>query len=288
MGFEFSNKINHISFIKDFTSESVYILGLLWADGYINKKSNAISIECNREDIDFFYPIFKETGEYNLYYRHRKNRKEQGIINCSSYELSNFLKDNDYLEKSLLSPNKILSKIPENLIHYFYLGWSDGDGCFYYNTKKTLIQFIISGSYEQDWSSLINICKKLEINYKVDRFMTNKNHKYSRFLIHRNEDILNFGNFIYSGKNLGLSRKFEKFFEIKQYIMGKKTNLFQCFDKNNILVKNFNSLKTASDWVNKGKYVGGSINDCIIGRQPTAYGYIWKKIKTELPPIHQF
>jgi hypothetical protein len=61
--------------------------------------------------------------------------------------------------------------------------------------------------------------------------------------------------------------------------MEKKTTLFQCFDKNNNLINNFDSLKSASDWVAKKKYVGGSINDCIIGRQPTAYGYIWKKIK---------
>jgi len=288
MGLKFSNKINHTLFTKDFTPESVYILGLLWADGYINKNSNSITIECVKEDINFFYPVFKETGEYNLYYRHRKNRKEQGIINCSSYELSNFLKDNDYLEKSMLSPYKILSKIPENLIHYFYLGWSDGDGCFYYNTKKTLIQFIISGSHEQDWSSLINICEKLKIKYKIDRFITNKNNKYSRFLIHRNEDILKFGNFLYLGKKIGLSRKFEKFCDIKYYILERKSHRFQCFDKNNNLINNFDSLKSASDWINNGRYVGGSINDCIVGRQPTAYGYIWKKIKTELPPIHEF
>ena len=288
MGFQFSNKIKHTLFTKDFTPESVYILGLLWADGHINKKSNSISIECNRDDIDFFYSVFKETGEYNLYYRHRKNRKEQGVINCSSYELSNFLKENNYMEKSLLSPNKILSKIPENLIHYFFLGWSDGDGCFYHNTKKTLIQFIISGSYEQDWSSLTNICEKLKINFKIDRFTTNKNHKYSRFLIYRNEDILNFGNFIYSGKNLGLSRKFEKFFEIKKYIIEKQNIRFQCLNKEGEIINEFDSLKSASDWIARGRYVGGSINDSIVGRQPTAYGYTWKKIKIELPPIHQF
>jgi intein-encoded DNA endonuclease-like protein len=93
-------------------------------------------LACVKEDIDYFYSIFKTTGEYNLYYRKRENRREQGLINCSSLELSNFLKSNDYLIKSVASPTKILLNIPEEFQSYFYLGFSDGDGCFYYNTKK--------------------------------------------------------------------------------------------------------------------------------------------------------
>ena len=92
MSFKFSNKVNYKLFTETLTKESSYILGLLWADGSVHKKSNSISIECVREDINNFYPIFETVGEFNLYYRDRENRRPQGTINCSSLELSNFLK----------------------------------------------------------------------------------------------------------------------------------------------------------------------------------------------------
>lgn len=281
MSLKYSNKVNYKLFTETLTKESSYILGLLWADGSINKKSNSISIECVSEDINNFYPIFESVGEFNLYYRNRENRKPQGIINCSSLGLSNFLKENDYTNKSLSSPTKILYIIPENLHRYFFLGWSDGDGCFYHSKDFKTIQYVMSGSYDQDWSSLEKICNELKIKYKIDKITTTKNHKHSRFIFCKNEDILKFGTFIY-GENydLGLKRKYEKYKSIKNYADSKETYTYTCY-KNNEMVKSFDSLKSASDWVNRGRYVGGSINNCIIGRQPTAYGYKWYKVKTQ-------
>jgi hypothetical protein len=281
MGFKFSNKINHKLFTENLTKESCYILGLLWADGTISKKGNSISIECLKEDVDSFYPIFKTVGDFNYYTRQREGRSPQSTLNCSSLELSTFLKENDYTNKSLVSPNKILKIIPENLQKYFYLGWSDGDGCFYISDDLKTKQYVMSGTYNQDWSMLEDLCKKLDIFYIINKFKTKKGHSYSRFLIARNDGILSFGNFIYDDKNdLGLKRKFDKFNSIKNYITEKKTYTFICY-KNDEKVMEFNSLKSASDWLNKGRYVGGSINDSTIGRQKTAYGYKWEKIRNQ-------
>jgi hypothetical protein len=276
---KFSKKINYELFTTNFTPESVYILGLLWADGYLEKKSNLIRLECVMEDILEFYPVFMTTGEFSLSKRQRLNRKEQGIINGSSLELSNFLKENDYSEKTFLSPTKILKLIPIDLLKFFYLGWSDGDGCFYNNKNYNCIQFIISGSYNQNWESLITLCDELKITYKIDRFITKKSHRYSRFLINRNEDILKFGNFIYTETNIGLKRKKDKFNSIKTYINEKNSSVFVCYDRMGNEVNRFKTLKLASDWLNRGRYVGSSIRDSIIGRQPTAYNYIWKEFK---------
>ena len=108
------NIINTSLFTNDFTPESVYILGLLWADGYTDKKSNRVSIECVKDDIEYFYPIFQTTGDFKLSERQRPNRRLQGTISKSSLELSTFLKENDYGDKSLSSPNKIISRIPKD------------------------------------------------------------------------------------------------------------------------------------------------------------------------------
>jgi hypothetical protein len=279
MGFISTEKINYDLFIKNYTPESSYILGLLWADGHINKKSNSINIECVKEDIDIFYPIFQKTGNFNLYYRNRLNRKPQGIINCSSLNLSQFLKINDYSNKSQLSPNKILSSIPKELKHYFFRGWVDGDGCFYYNKKLHLMEFIMSGTYNQDWSSLIILCEKLNINYKISQITTKKGHQHSRFLIKKKTDIVIFGNFIYKENTFGLKRKYDKFLPIKENLENEIKKRILCYNKDNQLIKEFNSLSSASLWLDKGRNVSSDINDCIKKRQKTALGYKWEMIK---------
>lgn len=279
MPFISTEKINFQLFTENFTPESVYILGLLWADGYVNKKTNAISLECVEDDICVFYSIFQQTGNFNLYHRNRKNRKPQGIINCSSFNLSTFLKNNDYLNKSILSPMKILSLIPETLKNYFYRGWVDGDGCFYYNKKLHLMEFVMSGQYEQDWSSLISLCEKLEINYKISNIKTKKGHKHSRFLIKKKQDIVKFGNYIYQGKTFGLQRKYDRFLPMKENLENRQKKKILCYDKNNELINEFHTLTSASLWLNKGRNVSGDINDCIKKRQKTALGYKWEMIR---------
>ena len=44
MGFKVIEKINYNLFTKNYTPESVYILGLIWADGYINKKQMLLAL----------------------------------------------------------------------------------------------------------------------------------------------------------------------------------------------------------------------------------------------------
>lgn len=276
MGFKTIENINYNLFIKNYTPESVYILGLIWADGYVSKKTNSITVECIKNDIDIFFPIFQKTGNYNLYYRQRKNRQEQGIINVSSFNLSNFLKENDYLLKSKLSPNKILSLIPNELKNYFFRGWVDGDGCFYINEKTSASEFVMSGSFEQDWVSLTILCESLNINYKITNIITNSTNKHSRFLIKKKQDVVKLGEYLYQGKNFGLQRKYNKFLLIKEKI--NKTKIL-CLDLDGTLVKNFDSLKLASIWLNKNRNVSGDISDCIKNRQKTAFGYKWEKIK---------
>lgn len=278
MGFEFSKKINYEYFITNFTPESVYILGLLWADGTINKKGNGISIECIEGDMDYFYKIFQTTGNYGFYTRNRINRKTQKTIACSSKELSIFLKENDYTIKSNSSPTKILDKIPIHLKKYFFIGWSDGDGCFYYNENQYVTQYVMSGSYDQDWSSLSIQCEKLSVKFKINRIITKLGHKHSSFRISNMSDTIKFGDFLYENYKIGLKRKYDKFNLIKDYFMKRKSTKILCYNKNNEKIMEFDSLISASSWVNKKRNVSSDINDACAGRQKTAFGFIWEKI----------
>jgi hypothetical protein len=279
MANQLSTKINHECFISNQTPESAYILGLLWADGYVSKTTNSINIQCLKEDIDYFYPIFQTTGKYNIYYKKQSlNNKMSGTINCSSSHLHSFLKENDYFTKSISSHSKILSTLPQNLHSYFLLGLSDGDGCFYINMKHHLFQWTITSTYEQEWNSIEEIFSKLNLKYRINR-VKNGNGGYSQFQINGPQNLLKLGEFLYSGE-LGLKRKRDKFENIKTYLEEKSYKIL-CYDKQYNLVSEFDSLAEASRWVGKPRNVSSDIRDACLGKQSTAFGYIWKKIKSE-------
>lgn len=269
-----TERIDYDLFIKNFTPESVYILGLLWADGHVRKNTNGIGIECMSTDMEYFCTVFNKTGNYNITHRHRENRQPQTIINFFSLILSNFLKENDYTLKSKGSPTKILEKIPHELQFYFFLGWTDGDGCFYHSKNMEITQFCMCGAYEQDWTALSNLCYELKITYYISNFVTVKNHRYSRFLISKN-DIRKFGNYIYQNNNFGLSRKRLKYEIIKTHISKNTFEVF-CYDLNDNFINKFDNFLSASQWINPLKDSRRRIREACQGKWRTSCGYQWK------------
>jgi len=77
--------------------------------------------------------IFNSTGKWRYYNISRNQWKPILSAVVNNRLLYEFLVDNDYKLKSYNSADKILSKIPNSLHHYFFRGLIDGDGCFYLN-----------------------------------------------------------------------------------------------------------------------------------------------------------
>jgi len=214
MGLKKNKNIDMGMFLNIEDSNLVYLLGLLWADGTMY--NSTVVLECVIEDADVFEGYFKKICKYKSYIRNRGHRTQKSL-NIGSSDLFRFLVEHDYDKKSYISPNKILSKIPDNLKYYFYRGILDGDGCFYYNKKAYLSQFSISGSYEQDWGYMVNLCDILGIKkYRIDKH-SNKKGVGSMFRIVNKKEISIIGNYIYhnyDNDNIGLPRKYDKFLEI--------------------------------------------------------------------------
>jgi hypothetical protein len=215
---------NPTYFIDEMTKESVYILGLLWADGSLgNDKNCDIRVEIVKEDLDKLSEIFKKTGKWNYYERTRNKWKPIASFVINNRTFFNFLIENDYKNKSLVSPFKIIDIIPENLKHYFFRGLIDGDGCFYINQKQYTYQFTITSSYEQDWSYLENLLKNYDIKYSICKRQsinkkTEKMNRSSVLRITNKNDIKKFGEFIYKdydSDQMGLNRKYKIFEQIK-------------------------------------------------------------------------
>jgi hypothetical protein len=210
--------VSIVNFTSNLTKESVYVLGLLWADGYINKgnRNCDINLECAYDDMEYFKLILNKLGLWNYYSRQRENYKVITKATTSNREILEYLVKHNYNNKSSMSPCSIIETIPKELLRYFLLGIIDGDGCFYFNQKHYLRQFSISGSLNQDWVAFENIFKSLDIKYKINRRPNSKNGSSEIRVLNKN-NILKLGNYIYDTieiDKIGLPRKYNKYLEI--------------------------------------------------------------------------
>lgn len=212
------NKVPFENF-KDIKSKFVsYVLGFIWADGFI-RKPYTIQLQVNMKDSENLKLIFNETGYWNYYVTNRFDKRinkkyKSFIIHTSNKNIVNFLLENDYDKKSYVSPSKILHKIPKKYISYFYRGYSDGDGNFY--KGKNTYQYTIAGHYDQNWDFMESLYNKLNINYTTKQVDNGKS-KSSFIRIVNKNDIDIFGDYIYNEwDNVGLNRKYNKYMEISK------------------------------------------------------------------------
>lgn len=220
-----SNKkcnINPDLFYNLNSPEIIYLLGLIWADGSLyqskNKNVSNVGFTMVGEDLNNIRVIIDSIGKWNYYERTQpiNTWKSSFNVTTNNKRIYDFLIKNDYGNKSHVSADKILSKIPNNLKHYWFRGLIDGDGCFYYYKPKSgsiLRQFALASTYEQDWTYFEKLCVSLNIIYKIKR---NKNDKSSSsyLRITNKSGVKSLGYYIYNdyeNDNMGLERKYAKF-----------------------------------------------------------------------------
>ncbi len=197
----------------------IYLLGYLWADGYLNHTgyNRRITISVRSDDGDYLKNLFLETGEWRVYLNPRKGHSSpQTQIYKQDIELFDFLEKSGYKTKSGSDPKAILKIIPESKRYLFWLGYFDGDGCFYVRKNGKSPVFSVASCYEQDWSSLSKLCDELGIKWKVRKRVL-KLGRGSEFLVQRRADIIKIGRFIYGDGRIGLERKKQKYLSIKNY-----------------------------------------------------------------------
>jgi hypothetical protein len=198
-------------FTNNFTKESVYLMGYLWADGYLYKNrlsGQKITLGIVENDAKHLNSIFNKTGKWLIYNRKQPNRQPQQSFVCTHVELYNFLHSYNYNNRAI--GTNIVNIFPKKIQHYWFLGVFDGDGCWYYNKKQYLRQMSIAGCYDQNWDFITNKLDELNCNYKICRRTQGKN-KNSIIRMSSKQDMYNFGCYIYQDRNIGLKRKLDKF-----------------------------------------------------------------------------
>lgn len=214
--------------------EFIYVLGLLWADGNVFLKKSQykrqVTINMLSTDILEIIPIFQSFATWYQYnfIPSGYSPKQQTRLGLTSQPFCEFLLENHYQCKSYKSADKILNLIPDNLKYYWFRGLSDGDGCFYFNDKYKTSKhtFSITSHDNQDWTYMINLSNFLHINYHISHFTNKYNTNGSSFRISSTKNIIKLGDFLYqnySTDKIGLSRKFNKFIQIKNEYLNKYT-----------------------------------------------------------------
>lgn len=212
------------------TKQKAYTLGYIWADGHLEQKGNykRCGIECAREDLESVKELFLSLPfEWHISYRNRKKWKPQMCLRTSDKSFCTFLFENDFTSKSILSADKVLNKIPDEFKNYFFLGLSDGDGCFFISKNKINVAYNISSCFDQDWTYFENFLQKHNIYYSIKK-VKNKT-KYSYIYLQRCKEVVKLGKILYLNyeeDRIGLLRKYNKFLEIKNnYNLRKRTKI---------------------------------------------------------------
>lgn len=197
------------------TAEGAYLLGLVWAEGTLEKpnfRSSKVCVGLIKSDFDEIRYILENWPISERFCKnYPKHYKRFMIAQTSHKTFYKFLYDNDFESKSEVSPTKILNLISDDFKHYFFRGWFDGDGTLRQLGKRKS-GAAISGSREQDWEELIKLCKRLGIDYKIQKKIDKRGQSGSDFYFRSGERGMRLlFNYIYSGKIFGLSRKYNDY-----------------------------------------------------------------------------
>lgn len=188
-----------------FSDASVYTLGFIWGDGYINKSNNQVKFHIKTTDMDDLLLQINQVGEWNIYMYPDQKSVE---ISCVDQIVHDWFVNYDFLNKSYCEPTKILKEIPDNKHYLFWLGLTDADGSFYF-TGKNKFFFEISSTINYKFYEFSKFLTKNNVEYSM-RNRVMKRGKTCSFLIRRKESLINFGNSIYRS-DFGFKRKRERF-----------------------------------------------------------------------------
>ena len=244
--------VNVEQFLNIETPEVAYFLGFLWADGYIVRQEVRLSIA--EEDMNIIKPTLNKIGKWNYNIRVRDGYKPICTAITSNKRLFDFLIDNDFKIKSGASADKILSKIPYHLKHYFFRGLIDGDGCIDSNKVS------ISSNYKQDWKYVYD----LNINLGIKSYIYRKEQKTGSYSVIEMNGVngLMFCEYIYKDRekdDIGLNRKFIKYLELqnsvkngRNYIANeKKSQAIELFNNGIPITEIIKTLNIASTTVRR-------------------------------------
>ena len=209
------------------TEEKAYWLGFLTADGWINKndKNNAgvTGIELQYGDINHLKKFNKSIGgNYKITDRWKscpistsdKEKKHHlCCIRIFSLTMYNSLVDKGFTKDK--SFNCHIPNIRQDLIRHYVRGYFDGDGCFIFTNKSFHINFITASKMLND--DIVKILRFENFNFTESSYTNDYNTTMYKIDIYRQQDKINFLDWIYQDSGIYLDRKYKKYLKTKKH-----------------------------------------------------------------------
>lgn len=206
---EYSNRLDHNFFETIDTEEKAYILGFLYADGYVNENKTCVEIGLAEKDEEILHKINNAIGStkeiekrivkafggefpsvrLTLYSKKLvEDLKKQGCHTRKTYDLSR--PSNDVF--------------PEELKRHFIRGYFDGDGCI---SNKIIC---IVGTKDMLDYIIEDLQQNAGINKTGSFTMTGEAYQWSHYC---RVDVPKVFNYLYKDSNIYLERKYNKFLQ---------------------------------------------------------------------------
>lgn len=191
------------------TANKAYILGFIYADGFVRKDNLNLSVVVHTKDIDILEKIISEL-KTNIEIKHvnykdiNNNRTHSRIDICNKNICSDLNKLGCMNNKTfdLKFPN-----LEHDLISHFVRGFMDGDGCISIKDGKNKF-------YSLSFTGTKDMMEELKNILDVDNKITYYRNAYA-LSIGKKKDVLRILAWIYSNAELYLERKYSKYLEIQ-------------------------------------------------------------------------
>lgn len=225
IGFRSKYPVNEDYFEDINTKEKAYWLGVLYADGAINKNN---SVRLGMKDKDHIEKFKKAIGAINhkigvTIDKRFTHESECYYISIKSKKMHDDLIKQGCTEKKSLTIDKI-PNIKKEFISHFIRGYFDGDGSLHSTFIKG--DKIYRISFVGTFNFLSDIQEKIHIKKKIVQNGGNNNKSYV-FQICSQKDVLEVLNYLYQDATIKevLDRKYDKYLEMCSYLGASPLNL---------------------------------------------------------------
>lgn len=206
------------------TEEKAYWLGFLTADGWINKndKNNAgvTGMELQYGDMNHLKKFNKSIGgNYQITDRWRtcslsNNQDKKNHMCC--IRIFSLIMYNSLVNKGFTKDKSYDYHIPHlrsDLVRHYIRGYFDGDGCLCFTNKSFHINFVTASKILND--DVAEVLKLENFHVTESQYINDFNTIMYRIDICRQQDKINFLDWIYQDCNIYLDRKYKKYLKVK-------------------------------------------------------------------------
>jgi hypothetical protein len=220
--------LNEYYFENIDTERKAYLLGLLFADGFVgDEKYNNVVIDLHKNDLHILEEFKNEiqfTGEI------RETKSSGGFskegetslrLNFSSKVMAKHLRDYGIVVKRSETMTT-LPNIPSHLISHFIRGYFDGDGTISMLKRKSYRNFSGTTKLYEHMNYFFSIighkefleCIAKEMNLESYSFEKSKNENMVYLNVRSKVEMPKIYDYLYKDSTIKLQRKYDKFNEI--------------------------------------------------------------------------